>query len=88
VSHQKGGPEHEYWKKKLADYFREKGYRVTEEKSIGGGKAVDLVIENGKERIAKEIDTGKSDAFYNLTKDLEEGFDKVVVVNLKKKERK
>jgi len=85
VSHRKGGFEHEYWKDKLADYFREKGYRVTEEKSIGGGKAVDLVAENDKEKIAIEIETGKSDAFYNLTKDLGKGFDKVVVVNLKRK---
>ena len=38
VSHRKGGPEHEYWKNKLAEYFRERGYKVTEEKPIGGGK--------------------------------------------------
>jgi len=87
-SHRKGGPEHGYWKDRLADYFREKGYRVTEEKPIGGGKSVDLVAENDKERIAIEIETGKSDAFYNLTKDLKEGFDKVVVVNLKRKKGK
>jgi len=87
-SHRKGGPEHGYWKEMLAVYFREKGYRVTEEKPIGGGKSVDLVAENDKERIAVEIETGKSDAFYNLTKDLKEGFDKVVVVNLKRKKGK
>lgn len=85
ISHRKGGPEHEYWKGKLAEYFKEKGYRVTEEKPIGGGKSVDLVAENDKERIAIEIETGKSDAFYNLTKDLGGGFDKVVVAKVKRK---
>jgi hypothetical protein len=85
ISHRTGGPDHEYWKGKLADYFRERGYRVTEEKPIGGGKTVDLVAESDEERIAIEVETGKSDAFYNLTKDLKEEFDKVIVVNLKRK---
>ena len=85
ASHRKGGPEHEYWKDKLRDYFREKGYKVVEEKPIGGGKSVDLVAENDKEKIAIEIETGKSDAFHNLAKDLEKDFDKVIVVELKRK---
>jgi len=85
ISHRKGGAEHKYWKDKLADYFRERGYKVIEEKPIGGGKSVDLVAENDKEKIAIEIETGKSDAFHNLAKDLEKGFDKVIVVNLKRK---
>jgi len=85
ISHRKGGAEHEYWKDKLADYFRERGYKVIEEKPIGGGKSVDLVAENDKEKIAIEIETGKSNAFHNLAKDLEKGFDKVIVVNLKRK---
>ncbi len=62
------------------DYFK-----VIEEKPIGGGESVDLVAENDRERIAVGIETGKSDAFHNLAKDLEKGFDKVIVVNLKKK---
>ncbi len=80
-----GGPEHVLWKSRLAEYFRGKGYAVTEEKPIGGGKTVDLVAVNGKERIAIEIETGKSDAFHNLTKDLEKDFDRVIVVELKRK---
>jgi hypothetical protein len=83
-----GGPEHVLWKKKLAEYFRAKGYTVTEEKPIGGGKTVDLVAAKGKEKIAVEIETGKSDAFHNLAKDLESEFDKVIVVELKKKKEK
>ena len=33
-----------------------------------------------KKRIAIEIETGKSDSIYNIRKDLEAGFDEVVVV--------
>ncbi len=88
LSHRTGGPEHDYWKVRLSGYFREKGYRVTEEKPIGGGKSVDLVAENDSERIAIEIETGKSNAFYNLTKNLDKEFDKIIVVNLKKKGQK
>ena len=87
VSHRTGGIEHPYWKRRLADYFREKGYGVVEEKAIGKGKTVDLVAENENEKIAVEIETGKSDAFHNLTKNLGSGFDKIIVVNLKKKQR-
>jgi hypothetical protein len=83
-----GGPEHVLWKNRLAEYFRGKGYTVTEEKPIGGGRTVDLVAVNAKEKIAIEIETGKADAFHNLAKDLEKGFDKVIVVNLKKREEK
>ncbi len=59
---------------------------MIEEKPIGGGKSVDLVAVNDMEKIAIEVETGKSDAFYNLTKDLGEALDKVIVVELKKKE--
>jgi hypothetical protein len=85
MSNRHGGVEHNWWKNRLAEYFREQGYTVTEEKKIGGGKAVDLVAVNEKERIAIEVETGKSDAFYNLTKDLQGGFDRVIVAEVKKR---
>jgi len=87
ISQRHGGVEHNFWKKRLADYFREKGYSVTEEKRIGRGKAVDLVAVNDKERIAIEVETGKSDAFYNLTKDLQGGFDRVIVSEVKRRRK-
>lgn len=82
MSHRKGGMEHEYWKNRVAEHFRRKGYRVTEEYSIGGGKAVDLVAVNDKERIAIEIETGKSDAVHNIQRALRAGFYKVVCIAL------
>jgi len=75
-----GGAEHRYWCKLLAGHLRKRGYSVTKEAPIGGGKAVDiLAVKNGK-RIAFEIETGKSDAVANVKKCLKAGIDKVVVV--------
>jgi DNA-binding MarR family transcriptional regulator len=85
VSHRMGGIEHMYWKKKLAEHFREKGFSVQEEVPLGGGKSVDLVAENDKEKIGIEIETGKSDGFYNLVKDMKGGFDRVIIAEIKKK---
>ena len=70
--------EHEYWKELVAKHYREMGYEVEKELNIGEGKAVDLVATKGNERIAIEVETGKSDAIGNIEKDLETGFDKVV----------
>ena len=85
VSHRKSGLEREYLKKRLGDDYRGKGYRVIEEYPIGQGKTVDLVPIKDGERLAIEIETGKSKAVYNIRKDLEKGFDKVVCVTLEKR---
>lgn len=77
--------EHEFWKKKVAEYYRNNGYEVEEEKSIGEGKTVDLVAKNGKGTIAIEIETGKSDVAYNIKKDLQAGFNKVICFALDEK---
>lgn len=76
------GPRHEFWKKRIADYYRKLDCRVEEEKSIGKGKSVDLVINRDGKSIAVEIETGKSDAVYNIQKDLDAGFDRVYSVSL------
>lgn len=76
-SHRKGGTEHEYWKKKLADEYRSKGWRVIEEYPIGGGKTVDLACFKNGRKVAVEVETGKSYAAYNLNKCMEAGFDEV-----------
>ena len=74
--------EHEYWKFRVGEYYRKKGYEVTYEYKLPGGKSVDVVAEKGGKRIAVEIETGKSDAVYNVRKDLEAGFDEVNVFHL------
>jgi hypothetical protein len=75
-----GGPEHRYWKKRLADHLRACGYHVTEEYPVGGGKTIDLVAERDGKGIAFEIETGKSDAASNVQKCLDAGIGHVVVV--------
>jgi len=51
---------------------------VSEEVPLGAGKTVDLVAQNDKERIAIEIETGKSDALGNIRKCLAAGFSRVL----------
>jgi DNA-binding MarR family transcriptional regulator len=80
IFHKAGSWEHEYWKFRVGEYYRKRGYKVTFECKIGEGKSVDLVAEKDGKRIALEIETGKSDTIYNIRKDLEAGFDDVVVV--------
>lgn len=80
-----GGLEHEYWKNRVARHFRDIGYRVIEEYPIGGGRAIDLVAENEKERIAIEIETGKSDAIHNMRRAMEAGFGRVICAALNDK---
>jgi hypothetical protein len=75
-----GGPEHRYWKKRLADHLRACGYDVTEEYPLGGGKTVDLIAARDGRQVAIEIETGKSDAGANAKKCLNAGMDSVVVV--------
>jgi hypothetical protein len=84
-----GGPEHEYWKHRVAELFREKGYQVEIEKPIGEGKTVDIVATKEGERLAIEIETGKSDGIENILKNLNGSFSKIIIVPLSDKiERK
>ena len=82
-SGREGGVEHEYWREKAAERLLALGYQVEREKAIGGGKTVDLVAETEGERVAVEVETGNSDAWANIRKDLDSGFDRVVSVALR-----
>jgi len=77
--------EHAVAKTKVAEHYRALGYKVTMEYKLPGGRAVDVVAEKAGKRIAIEVETGKSDAVYNIRKDLEAGFSEIVVVALKRK---
>ncbi len=84
----RGSFEHEYAKFKVGEYYRNKGYWVTYEYKIGEGKTVDLVAEKDGKRIAVEIETGKSDAIYNLKKCIKAGFDELVLMTTSRKIQK
>jgi hypothetical protein len=85
VFHKQGSFEHESAKLRVGQYFKDKGYKVTYEYKIGDGKSVDLIAEKDGKRIAIEIETGKSDSLYNITKNSVQGFDHIVCICLTKK---
>jgi HJR/Mrr/RecB family endonuclease len=85
VFHKAGGFEHESAKLKVGEHYRKKGYAVTYEYKLAGGRSVDVVAERDGNRIAIEVETGKSDSIYNIRKDLEYGFDEILVVVLDEK---
>jgi len=75
------GPEsiiHKYWKHKTAAYYEFQGYNVLVEEPING--YTDLVIEKDGEKIAVEIETGKSSWKKNIQKNLEKEFKKVKII--------
>jgi predicted AAA+ superfamily ATPase len=83
-----GGPEHRYWKEKMANELEEKGFQVEKEHQTPNGKFVDIVAKKGDKRAAVEIETGKSNALDNIRKDIQSEFDSVIVVTTSEKERK
>ena len=78
--HRRGGPEHEYWKHKIAQVLRPDGWDVALEQQTADGHYVDVVAERDGECLAVEVETGKSDVVANVRRCLEAGFDRIVVV--------
>ncbi|HSA30139.1 MAG TPA: hypothetical protein P5159_26695 [Phycisphaerae bacterium] len=65
---------------KVTEHFEKQGYEVTAEHAIPGDGAVDLLAEGPGERVAVEVETGKSDIKDNLAKLRGAGFDCVLFV--------
>ena len=63
-----GSLEHEFWKEKAAQQFVHLGWIVKKEES--GHGYTDLVAEKNGQRIAVEIETGKSNWRENIRKNL------------------
>lgn len=76
----RGGPEHEYWKERVAKHLRKLGYRVEIEKAVGSGKTIDLVASKDRMQLAIEIETGNSNVQENCEKCLLAGYENVLVV--------
>jgi len=72
--------EHRFWVKRAAAHFESNGYELTREFTIQGKGAVDLMAERPGERIAIEVETGKSDIQKNLTKIRNAGFDRIILL--------
>jgi hypothetical protein len=63
-----GGPEHEYWKFVIVDRLRKRGFIVTQEYAVGGGKTIDVHGVRREEHVFIEVETGRSDVSANVTK--------------------
>jgi len=72
--------EHAYWAARVAAKFVDDGYDVDGEYAIPGDGVVDLVAERCGQRVAIEVETGKSDIAENVRKALAAGFDRVVLL--------
>lgn len=72
--------EHRYWVAKAVEQFERRGYEVTQEQPVPGDGVVDVVAARPGERIAVEVETGKSDIAANLSKLRGAGFDHVILL--------
>ena len=72
------GVEHKFWKQKIAEYYKNKGYGVLIQERTNGEP--DIVVINQDKKAAVEIETGNSDAMQNIEKALKTGFDAVISV--------
>ena len=73
---------HAYWKRRYADLYRARGYRVEVEapRAAAIGGRVDVLATRTGESIAIEIETGKSDIVENVRCDVRAGYTHVLVV--------
>ena len=79
TSPQHGSIAHEYWKRFYAQRFREHGYEVEFEVPRISGR-VDVVAKKENEKIAIEIETGKSNFIRNVQQDLAAKYNKVLII--------
>ncbi len=75
---------HEYWKRFYGRKLEQQGYKIDFEVPRKSGR-VDVVACKENERIAIEIETGKSNIVRNVQQDLAAKYDKVIVVATGKK---
>lgn len=78
VRRDRNGLEHRFWKRKVAAYYRKRGYKVFVEKRINGN--VDVAVKKGNVSIAIEIEIGTSDFIGNILKDMKAGYNWVISV--------
>lgn len=64
----RAGLEHEFWRARIKERCEARGYTVTEEYHLGGGKHVDLRAHQGDRVLLIEVETGKSDVSANIAK--------------------
>lgn len=74
------GPEHEYWKHRVAENLRRAGWKTSCEVPLSNGQVVDVLALRGGERLAVEIETGKSRRVKDAGAVLAGGVNRVLIV--------
>ena len=72
--------EHKFWVNRTAKHFETKGYEVKREHPVKGNGAIDILATRPGEKVAVEVETGKSNIKENLNKIKDAGFDRIVLV--------
>jgi len=72
--------EHRYWVKKAADYYKGKGYEIHFEYVVKDNGMIDILAQKPGEKIAVEVETGKSAPLTNLKNAAKAQIDKLVFV--------
>jgi len=72
--------EHSFWVNRTVNHFEKKAYDVSCEHPVKGNGAIDILAERPGEKVAVEVETGKSNVKGNLDKMRNAGFDRIVLV--------
>ena len=78
VKDRREGIVHNFWKHKIAEYYKSKNLEVLIEKNINGRP--DIIVISHNKNIAVEIETGKSNFIANIQRCLKAGFDEIICV--------
>ncbi len=69
---------HKFWKFRIAEYYKNKGFDILVEEHVNGKP--DIIVISGDKKVAVEIETGNSEAIQNIEKNIKAGFDEVICV--------
>src|SRR5438128_1018826 len=75
-SRSSGGLHHRYIVQRLEDQFRDLGWKAITEYELAEGRRTDILVND---KVAIEVEMGKSEIVENVKKNLEAGFDVIVV---------
>jgi len=69
-----------FWISSVKKHFEREGYDVLCEHPVKGNGAVDILATKPGQKVAVEVETGKSDVKSNLKKVRKAGFDRIVLL--------
>ncbi len=72
--------EHKFWVNRASKHFERKGFEVTCEHPVKGNGAIDILASKPGQKVAVEVETGKSNIKENLNKIENAGFDSIILV--------